>query len=74
MRIKNQYDAVVLAGGSEYPRDLPVEGRELDGVHFAADFLPTKKISKEANTFLKEISAKGKDVMLLEAVILAQIA
>src|SRR5262249_35379786 len=34
------YDAVVLAGGAELPRDLPVPGRELEGVHFAMDFLP----------------------------------
>ena len=65
--IRNQYDAVVLAGGSEYPRDLPVDGRELDGVHFAMDFLPqqNRRVSKEANTFLKEISAKGKDVIVI---------
>ena len=65
--IRNQYDAVVLAGGSEYPRDLPVEGRELDGVHFAMDFLPqqNRRVSKEANTFSKEISAKGKDVIVI---------
>ena len=36
----DDYDAVVLAGGAEKPRDLPVPGRELDGVHFAMDFLP----------------------------------
>jgi glutamate synthase (NADPH/NADH) small chain len=35
-----QHDAVLLCGGSEMPRDLPVEGRELDGVHFAMEFLP----------------------------------
>ncbi|MEP4380856.1 MAG: glutamate synthase subunit beta [Alphaproteobacteria bacterium] len=35
-----QHDAVLLCGGSEAPRDLPVEGRDLDGVHFAMDFLP----------------------------------
>ena len=35
----DDHDAVVLAGGAEWPRDLPVPGRELDGVHFAMDFL-----------------------------------
>jgi len=35
-----EYDAVVMAGGAEQPRDLPVPGRELKGVHFAMDFLP----------------------------------
>ena len=38
--IADEFDAVVLAGGAEQPRDLPVPGRELDGVHFAMDFLP----------------------------------
>ena len=33
------YDAVVLSGGAEAPRDLPIPGRELDGIHFAMDFL-----------------------------------
>lgn len=43
--VLNQYDAVVLAGGAEQPRDLPVDGRELDGVHFAMDFLtPNNKV------------------------------
>src|SRR5206468_8802506 len=35
-----EFDAVALTGGAEQPRDLPVPGRELDGVHFAMDFLP----------------------------------
>ncbi|MGI9411832.1 MAG: glutamate synthase subunit beta [Hyphomicrobiaceae bacterium] len=38
--IEKAHDAVILAGGSEKPRDLPVPGRELDGIHFAMDFLP----------------------------------
>ncbi|HEY9163834.1 MAG TPA: glutamate synthase subunit beta, partial [Magnetovibrio sp.] len=38
-KLLNEYDAVVLAGGAEKPRDLPVPGRELNGVHFAMDFL-----------------------------------
>ena len=38
--IEKAHDAVILAGGSEKPRDLPVPGRELHGVHFAMDFLP----------------------------------
>ena len=35
-----EFDAVLLAGGAEKPRDLPIEGRDLDGIHFAMDFLP----------------------------------
>ncbi|MGE0372582.1 MAG: glutamate synthase subunit beta [Gammaproteobacteria bacterium] len=38
-QLLDEFDAVVLAGGAEQPRDLPVPGRELDGVHFAMDFL-----------------------------------
>ena len=34
------YDAIALTGGAEAPRDLPVQGRDLDGIHFAMDFLP----------------------------------
>ena len=36
-----EYDAVVLAGGAEKPRDLPIPGRDLQGIHFAMDFLPS---------------------------------
>ncbi|MCC2104259.1 MAG: FAD-dependent oxidoreductase, partial [Hyphomicrobiales bacterium] len=39
-KLVDEYDAVLLAGGAEQPRDLPAPGRELDGVHFAMEFLP----------------------------------
>ena len=39
-KLLNGYDAVALTGGAEKPRDLPIPGRELDGIHFAMDFLP----------------------------------
>ena len=39
-QLVKEFDAVILAGGSEHPRDLPVPGRELDGVHYAMTFLP----------------------------------
>ena len=57
----------MLAGGSEYPRDLPIEGRELDGIHFAMDFLPqqNRRVSNEANIFSKEIIARDKDVIVI---------
>ena len=38
--IVDEFDAVVLAGGAEQPRDLPIPGRQLEGIHFAMDFLP----------------------------------
>ncbi len=41
-QLLDDFDAVILAGGAEQPRDLPVPGRDLDGVHFAMDFLPVQ--------------------------------
>ena len=61
------FDAVVLAGGSEKPRDLPVPGRELAGVHFAMDFLPqqNRRVSYESVKSNKPILAKGKHVVVI---------
>lgn len=60
------YDAVLLTGGSEKPRDLPVPGRDLDGVHFAMDFLAqnNRRVSGEAISG-KEIMATGKHVVVI---------
>ena len=44
-KLLKDYDAVALTGGAEAPRDLPVEGRDLDGVHFAMDFLTQQNLS-----------------------------
>ena len=45
-QLRKEFDAIVLAGGSEAPRDLKVPGRELKGIHFAMEFLPqqTKRV------------------------------
>ena len=61
-----EYHALVLAGGSTIPRDLPVAGRELDGVHFAMDFLKqqNKRVSQLELTG-KDILAGGKDVVVI---------
>lgn len=61
-----RFDAVVLAGGSEQPRDLPIPNRDLDGIHFAMDFLRgnTKKI-QGVNTKDPYISANGKHVVVI---------
>ena len=61
-----EYDALVLSGGSEKPRDLPVPGRELDGVHFAMEFL-TRQNRRNAGETLTgaEINAKGKHVIVM---------
>ena len=63
----NDYDAVVLTGGSEQSRDLPVPGRELDGVHFAMEFLPqqNRRNSGEDLGTNKEILASGKHVVVI---------
>ena len=63
----NEYDAIVLCGGSTVPRDLPIPGRELTGVHFAMDFLSrqNKKVSGEWIPELGEISAEGKHVVVI---------
>ncbi len=61
------FDAVVLAGGAEAPRDLPVPGRELDGVHFAMDFLTqqNKRVAGEPLGVSREITAYNKRVVVI---------
>lgn len=62
-----KFDAVVLAGGSEKPRDLPVPGRELTGVHFAMDFLrqQNKRNAGDQLNAEQEILATGKHVIVI---------
>ena len=65
--LQNNYDAVVLAGGSEKPRDLPIPGRELAGVHYAMEFLPqqNKRVSREPLRSNQPIVASGKHVIVI---------
>ena len=65
--IEKNYDAIILSGGSEKPRDLPIEGRDLSGIHFAMDFLPlqNKVISYEISENEKSITANGKHVVVI---------
>ena len=62
-----KYDAVVLSGGAEKPRDLPIPGRELHGVHFAMDFLPqqNRRVSHEVVLSNDAILATGKHVVVI---------
>lgn len=62
-----RFDAVLLAVGAEQPRDLPVEGRELDGVHFAMDFLTqqNKVVAGKTIPAKQRISAKDKHVLVI---------
>ncbi|MGB5612852.1 MAG: glutamate synthase subunit beta [Sedimenticolaceae bacterium] len=66
-RLLDEYDAVVLTGGSEQPRDLPVPGRELDGVHFAMDFLRgnSKVVQDVPGSDDYLISATGRHVVVI---------
>jgi glutamate synthase (NADPH) small chain len=61
------YDAVALTGGAEAPRDLPIPGRELDGIHFAMDFLPqqNRRVSGEPLGDVKPILAGGRHVVVI---------
>jgi glutamate synthase (NADPH) small chain len=62
-----EYDALVLAGGAEEPRDLPIPGRELKGIHFAMDFLPqqNRRVSGEPAPAGEPILAGGKRVVVI---------
>jgi glutamate synthase (NADPH/NADH) small chain len=60
-----EFDAVVLAGGSEKPRELPVPGRELSGIHFAMEFLPLQNKKAAGDTVPNQIVATGKHVVVI---------
>ncbi|HMR56054.1 MAG TPA: glutamate synthase subunit beta [Cyclobacteriaceae bacterium] len=65
-QIKEEFDAILLCGGSTIPRDLPIPGRELKGVHYAMDFLTQQNCrvaGKKVNT--QEIWATGKNVVVI---------
>ena len=66
-KLERSHDAVLLAGGAEKPRDLPVEGRDLKGVHFAMDFLPqqNRRVSAEPLGGVEPIMATGKNVVVI---------
>ena len=66
-RLLEDYDALVLAGGAEKARDLPIPGRELEGIHFAMDFLPqqNRRVSGEAQAEGEPILAGGKHVVVI---------
>jgi glutamate synthase (NADPH/NADH) small chain len=65
--LKKDFDAILLAGGSTAPRDLPIPGRELKGIHFAMEFLPLQNRRCEGDTIPENqfISAAGKRVVII---------
>jgi len=64
-RLRAEFDAVVLCGGAEQPRDLPIPGRGLDGIHFAMEFLPlqNKRVAGDKN--VQDLWASGKHVVII---------
>ncbi len=64
-QLRDRYDAVVLAIGATVPRDLPVPGRELDGIHQAMDFLPPANRVALGEEVEDQVTAEGKDVVII---------
>ena len=63
--LKAQFDAVLLTGGAEQSRDLPVPGRDLDGVHFAMEFLPQQNKVVAGDKLKGQLMATGKHVIVI---------
>ncbi|HZZ92633.1 MAG TPA: glutamate synthase subunit beta [Usitatibacter sp.] len=64
-KLMEDFDAVVLTGGSEKPRELPVPGRDLGGIHFAMDFLPLQNKKVAGDAVPNQILATGKHVVVI---------
>ena len=64
-QLKKDFDAVILAGGAELPRDLPVPGRDLKGIHFAMEFLPQQNKVDAGDKLAGQIMASGKHVVVI---------
>jgi glutamate synthase (NADPH) small chain len=63
--LQKQFDAVLLTGGAEQSRDLPVPGRDLDGIHFAMEFLPQQNKINAGDKVKGQIRADGKHVIVI---------
>src|SRR4051794_23318591 len=64
-QLQAEFDAVVLSGGATVRRDLPIPGRELDGIHQAMEYLPLANRVQEGDLAEAPISAKGKAVVII---------
>ena len=64
-QLMTEFDAIVLTGGAEAPRDLDVPGRQLDGVHFAMEFLPQQNKVVAGDIVPNQIMATGKHVVVI---------
>ena len=65
VQLQKDFDAVLLTGGSEQSRDLPVPGRELDGIHFAMEFLPQQNKVNAGDKLKGQLRADGKHVIVI---------
>jgi glutamate synthase (NADPH) small chain len=63
--LRREYDAILLAGGAEHPRNLYVPGRELKGIHYAMEFLPQQNRVCEGDSVSNQILATGKRVVII---------
>jgi glutamate synthase (NADPH/NADH) small chain len=64
-QLKKDFDAVLLTGGSEQSRDLPVPGRDLDGIHFAMEFLPQQNKVNAGDKVKGQLRADAKNVIVI---------
>jgi glutamate synthase (NADPH/NADH) small chain len=64
-QLKKDFDAVLLTGGAEQSRDLPVPGRDLDGIHFAMEFLPQQNKVNAGDKLKGQLRADGKHVIVI---------
>ena len=64
-QLRQGFDAVLLAGGAEQSRDLPVPGRDLDGIHFAMEFLPQQNKVNAGDKVKGQLRADGKHVIVI---------
>ena len=64
-QLQKDFDAVILTGGAEQSRDLPVPGRDLDGVHFAMEFLPSQNKVNAGDKVKGQLRADGKHVIVI---------
>ena len=64
-QLQADFDAVLLTGGSEQSRDLPVSGRELEGIHFAMEFLPQQNKVNAGDKLKGQLRADGKHVIVI---------
>ena len=64
-QLQKEFDAVLLCAGSEQSRDLPIPGRDLDGVHFAMEFLPQQNKVNAGDTLKSQLRADGKHVIVI---------